>query len=65
MIRHIPDVLEVHQHLGMWSPLKNVQMMHGLMVHLHRHGYRIAFLEPNPYFPSSSAEYTLVRNASC
>ena len=36
-----------------------------LMLHLHAVGYRIAFLEPNPFYPKLGTEYTLVKNTSC
>lgn len=57
-------IVEMHR----WtfsSPRLNADRIHRLMLHLHRAGYRIAFLEPNPYWPKLGTEYTLVRNTSC
>ena len=58
-------IVEIHQHASRWSPRKNIEKRHALLTHLHRRGFRMAFVEPNPYFPSTSGEYTLVRNESC
>ena len=57
-------IVEVHRQTFA-APRVNVGNIHRLMIYLHRAGYRVAFLEPNPRWPKLGTEYTLVRNASC
>lgn len=56
-------VVEVHRIRGhvQWS----VERTHALMTQLHRHGYRVAFAEPNARYPKLGTEYTMVRNRTC
>ena len=49
----------------LFASRKNAGNIHNLMLHLHAVGYRIAFLEPNPFYPKLGTEYTLVKNTSC
>ena len=57
-------VVEMHRKSYL-PPQKNAGNIHNLMLHLHAVGYRIAFLEPNPFYPKLGTEYTLVKNTSC
>ena len=57
-------VVEMHKKTTV-SPYMNVVRNHLLLRHLHRAGYRIAFLEPNPLYPKLGTEYTLVRQKRC
>ena len=57
-------VVEVHRRTY-FSPFINMRNMHRLMTHFHTRGYRVAFLEPNPFYPKLGTEYTMVRNVSC
>ena len=57
-------VVEVHRR-SYQSNFAAVNVVHTLMLRMHRLGYRVAFLEANPVVPYLDAEYTLVRNISC
>ena len=57
-------VVEVHRR-SYQSNFDAANVVHTLMLRMHRLGYRVAFLEANAVAPYLDVEYTLVRNIPC